>query len=351
MRRKLVTILAFFALIGGVVFWFLRSDRGDAEPRTVNTTGIVQGLETNVASKIAGRIRAISVREGDRARAGEPLVELESTELAAVARQARSALQVAQATLAAGRDAVESAQAQVEAARAEAENDRAAMARAEARLDQTRKDLDRARELFRGGIYPRASLEAAETEHATREADLASAQAALSAALSRAEAAAKARKKAQADVATLEARINEARDEAAVAEARLGETRILAPSGGLVEYRAMEPGEVVAPGASILTLVDVDQLWVRIDLEQRFAAAVRRGQRATIRLEGVPGKEFSGEVWDVGREGEFATERDVTRGRQDIRTFRTRIRVADGGGVLKPGMTARVEIPLAEQPR
>ena len=351
MRRRILVLLTVVALIGGVAFWFLRSGQGDAELRTVNTTGTVEGLETNVASKIAGRIKAISVREGDRVRAGDALVELDGTELAAVLRQVRSALQVALATLAAGRDAVESSQAQVEAARAEAENGRAAVARAEARLDQARKDLDRARELFHGRIYPRASLEAAETELATREADLASAQAALSAALSRAEAAAKARKKAQADVATLEARINEARDEAAVAEVRLGETRILAPSGGLVEYRAMEPGEVVAPGASILTLVDVDQLWVRIDLEQRFAAAVRRGQRATIRLEGVPGREFPGEVWDVGREGGFATERDVTRGRQDIRTFRVRVRVAEGGGVLKPGMTARVEIPLAEQPR
>jgi hypothetical protein len=72
---------------------------------------------------------------------------------------------------------------------------------------------------------------------------------------------------------------------------------------------------------------------------------IKNGQRSYIRLEGVPDRVINGTIYDIGREGEFATERDVTRGRQDIRTFRTRIKVDDPEGILKPGMSVLVEIP------
>jgi HlyD family secretion protein len=66
---------------------------------------------------------------------------------------------------------------------------------------------------------------------------------------------------------------------------------------------------------------------------------------AFIRAEGIPGKVFKGKVSEIGRYAEFATQRDVTRGRQDIKTFRVKVKVTDTGGVLKPGMTVEVEIP------
>ena len=103
--------------------------------------------------------------------------------------------------------------------------------------------------------------------------------------------------------------------------------------------------EVVSPGTSIMTLIDPNSLWVRFDLEQRYVNIVKAGQKALIRLEGVPDKVINGTIYDIGREGEFAVERDVTRGRQDIRTFRTRIKVDDPERILKPGMSVLVEIP------
>ena len=109
----------------------------------------------------------------------------------------------------------------------------------------------------------------------------------------------------------------------------------------------MEEGEVVSPGTSILTIVDPSTLWVRFDLEQRFVTKVRVGTKARVWLEHHPDMVFDGEVFDIGREGEFAVERDVTRGRQDIKTFRTRIKINDPKGILKPGMTVMVEIPEA----
>jgi multidrug resistance efflux pump len=152
-------------------------------------------------------------------------------------------------------------------------------------------------------------------------------------------------KEAQGQVLTLEARVAEARAAVELAQARLADARILSPVDAVVEYRALEPGEVVSPGQSILTLIDPSHLWVRIDLEQSYLERVRVGEKARVALENLPGRTFSAEVMDIGREGEFAVERDVTRGRQDIKTFRTRLRLLDGDGVLKPGMTVIVTIP------
>jgi HlyD family secretion protein len=69
------------------------------------------------------------------------------------------------------------------------------------------------------------------------------------------------------------------------------------------------------------------------------------GNDASVTVESRPGKVFRGRVSEIGRYAEFATQRDVTRGRQDIKTFRVKIKVDDKEGILKPGMTVSVEIP------
>jgi HlyD family secretion protein len=76
-----------------------------------------------------------------------------------------------------------------------------------------------------------------------------------------------------------------------------------------------------------------------------MVSSVTLGSDASMTVESIPGKVFNGKVSEIGRYAEFATQRDVTRGRQDIKTFRVKIKVGDTGGVLKPGMTVAVEIP------
>lgn len=346
-RRKGVLAAVVLAALAGAAIWYAREYRRAPAPASVVTTGTVEGIETNVSSKIAGRLVAVRFREGDRVKAGDLLAEVEGADLRAALDQTRSAQATARASFAAGRDAVSSAAAQVAVAGADVESARAAVAGAEARLAQAERDLSRDRELFATGLLPKASLEVAETDRRTRASELGTAKAAVAASAARREASRRALDEARSQAKALEARIAEARDAEALAGARLADARILSPADAVVEYRALEPGEVVSPGQSILTLIDPTRLWVRIDLEQRFVDRVRVGQRATVALEGAPERPFPAEVLDIGREGEFAVERDVTRGRQDIRTFRTRLRLLGGQGVLKPGMTVIVTIPVA----
>jgi HlyD family secretion protein len=91
--------------------------------------------------------------------------------------------------------------------------------------------------------------------------------------------------------------------------------------------------------------VDTDNLYLRVDVEETLIGVVVLGGKAFITADGIPHKVFEGKVSEIGRYAEFATQRDVTRGRQDIKTFKIKIRLTDPQGVLKPGMTTEVKIP------
>ncbi len=344
-KTKKIFIIALLIAAAGVFYYYAARYKKETGPSPIRTTGVVEALETDIASKIAGRLDYVGFREGAHVRKGDLRATIESADLEASLRAAEAAVKSADATLASGYDAVKSAAAQVVAAAAAVKSAGAGVSRAEAQLDKSGKDLRRAAELFGKGIVARADLDAAQAANDTNAADLDAAGAALSKARADRSAASALLKQAEGSAAALKARVSEAQRQADYQRAALSYASIYSPVDAVVEYRSLEPGEVVAPGTSILTLIDLSRLWVRIDLEQRYITRVRAGQKAGITLEGMPGRVFTGTVFDIGREGEFAVERDVTRGRQDIKTFRTRMWVDNPGGVLKPGMTVIVRIP------
>jgi HlyD family secretion protein len=124
---------------------------------------------------------------------------------------------------------------------------------------------------------------------------------------------------------------------------QLADTVIRSPITGIVVSKNLETGEWVTPGTSILTVDDLSIIWARVDVEETDLGSIRIGAPAQVTLPAQPPLVFSGRVMAIGQEGQFATERDVRRGRQDIRTFYVKVRVLQPGGELKPGMTAEVD--------
>jgi len=344
-KAKKVFTAILIAAVAGAMYYYAVIYKKEAGPAPITTTGVVEALETNISSKIAGKLDFVGFREGDRVKKGDLVASLESADLDASVRQAEAAVRSAETSLASGHDAVENARAQVWVAEAGVKNAEAAVSGSEAQLVQAEKDLRRAKDLFAKGIISASDMDNAQTARDTKLALLDSAKASLAQARSNKTASAASLKQAQGNIATLKAGVAVAGEQADFQKAVLSYSKIYSPVDSVVEYRSLEPGEVAAPGTSILTLIDLDRLWVRMDLEQRFVSRVKAGQKAEITIEGMPGKVFEGTVFDIGREGEFAVERDVTRGRQDIKSFRTRMWVKDPDGILKPGMTVVVNIP------
>jgi RND family efflux transporter MFP subunit len=123
---------------------------------------------------------------------------------------------------------------------------------------------------------------------------------------------------------------------------QLKDTVIRAPISGTVVSKNLEVGEWVTPGTPILTVDDLSTIWARVDLEETDLGWIRIGTAARVVLPTHPPLTFPGQVMAIGQEGQFATETDVRRGRQDIRTFYVKVRVLQSTGELKPGMTAEV---------
>src|SRR5262249_18510766 len=129
----------------------------------------------------------------------------------------------------------------------------------------------------------------------------------------------------------------------AKADVRLRYTEIHAPIEGIVDVRAARVGEVVTPGQPIVTLINPHDLWVRADVEESYIDRVRIGDTLTVRL--PSGVELPGKVFYRGADASFATQRDVSRTKRDIKTFEVRLRVDNKDRRLAVGMTAYVLLP------
>jgi multidrug resistance efflux pump len=128
------------------------------------------------------------------------------------------------------------------------------------------------------------------------------------------------------------------------ADVRLTYTELHAPIDGVVDVRPVRIGEVVTPGQPVVTLINPDDLWVRADVEETYIDRVRIGDKMTVRL--PSGDERGGTVFYRGVDATFATQRDVSRTKRDIKTFEVRLRCDNKDRRLAVGMTAYVLLPL-----
>jgi multidrug resistance efflux pump len=128
------------------------------------------------------------------------------------------------------------------------------------------------------------------------------------------------------------------------AEVQLGYTEMRAPIDGVVDVRAARQGEVVNAGQAVLTLINPDDLWVRADVEESYIDRVRLGDTLTVRL--PSGAELPGTVFFRGVDADYATQRDASRTKRDIKTFEIRLRCDNSDRRLAVGMTAYVILPL-----
>ncbi len=341
MKKGLLIALAVLMVSLVVYLVYGRNSTGDG---IIRASGIVEGIEVNLSSKVSGRIRSICCREGDMIREGQTAITLESDDIQASVEQATAAIERSKADIASAESAVESAKAQVLSADAVVVSAKAEAEKARVQLDERRREMDRSKELHQKAYIARESFDLAVTAHDTAVASLRAAEAQLQASQAQRVSAVSQVNTAKSQLLSSRARLREADANLAFSEAKLRDTVITSPIAGAVSFRALEQGEYAIAGTTVMTIVDTANLFVRVDLEETMVAAIPLHAAARITAEGLTGKEFKGTVIEIGRYAEFATQRDVTRGRQDIKTFRVKVKPDDPGGLLKPGMTVFVEI-------
>ncbi|MBZ5529098.1 MAG: HlyD family secretion protein [Acidobacteriia bacterium] len=346
-----MNVSKFFAFLGAVflaalLLYLFSTPHGNE----IALTGIVDANEVIVSAKISGRLDQLLVDEGRDVKSGELIAVLDSAELRAQRDSAAAAIrsfeaQVQQAQSSTGlTDLQTSAQvdqsgATLTALKSQLEASRSDLARVEA-------DQKRMQSLFEGGIataqdkdHADAALHSAQAQTRALEEQVKAQEASL-------EIARAGRKQVNVQenvLAAMQAQLAQARAAKAEAETRLGYARIFSPLDGVVAVRVARQGEVVQPGSPIVTIVDIDHLWVRTSIEESQVDSIQMGQKLRVKM--PSGKILDGTVIFKGVESEFATQRDVSRTKRDIKTFAIKVAIPNPGRRFFSGMTAYVLLP------
>ncbi|MGN6371360.1 MAG: HlyD family secretion protein [Phycisphaerae bacterium] len=350
MKRRLPILLILAILIGIGIYYFDFSS-----PSEITLTGIVTTDDVIVGSQIQGRLQELLVNQGNDVKKGQLLARIQPDQWQADMSyyqhsQQQAATQVTQseADLRFMELQTKNQIAQAEANLAASE---AQVAEAQADLENARLTNAREEKAYKAGAESIQAYDQARTAFEAQKAHVESlqkaviaAQAAVALAHSNLE---------QIEVHKAAVAASKHQEEAVSAQAdkakvQLDYTEIRAPINGIVDVRAALQGEVVTPGQAIVTLVNPDDLWVRADVEETYIDRIHLGDKLTVRL--PSGATREGTVFYRAVDADYATQRDVSRTKRDIRTFEIRLRVDNSDRALALGMTAYVVLDLGKNP-
>lgn len=359
----------------------------------IQLSGRIEGYETDVGIKVGGEIQMISVREGDSVRKGQLLAQLDSAELQASLNGAEARISAAQQqvnqsqlqtsviesqieeTQLALLQAQDDARGRVNAAKAGVASATAQLAQAEAQVKQleaevalAKADRDRFEELFDEGVVSQQRFEQAQTQFESLRETLEARRAFTMAAQEQVKTAqgnltqsgaselnpdirlVQTRRlqtqlaQAQAQLKASQAELQNAQANYEEIKARLEDLTILSPIDGVVLTRTTEPGEVVASGQTILTLVNLGDIYMRGYIPEEQVGAIQIGQAAQVFLDSAPDEPLSARVTAIDTEASFTPENIYFRDDRVTQVFGLKLAIDNADNFAKPGMPADAEI-------
>ncbi|HKZ08089.1 MAG TPA: HlyD family efflux transporter periplasmic adaptor subunit [Methylomirabilota bacterium] len=378
-RLALIAAAAVALLLGGVATWWLVLRPPALPPGVVAVSGRIEGDDSAIASKTSGRIREITVREGDVVKAGDIIAILDDDQIRAREQQAEAAVQQAEARLRVSEQQMEVVGEQlrqselgVDQARTDAKGKvseaegrlaaaEAQLAQADASYAQARWDRDAARQLYERGLIAEQEVRRSESNEQAQSAIVAASRRQVEAArgaLTAAQAnlvnpALRTSQLAAVRVQLTQARsdILAARADADRARAQLDEARanrkdlaVVAPFSGTVATRTAEPGEVVTAGTPIITLIDLGRVYLRGFIPEGQIGRVRLGQAARVYLDSAPTKPIEAVVMRIDPQATFTPENTYFREERVKQVVGVKVLLRGAEGFAKPGMPADGEI-------
>jgi multidrug resistance efflux pump len=373
-RKRLPLLVVLAVAGGGAIGW-----RAWQNAQPYEWSGTVEARAISVGSRVGGRVKSVLVAEGTRVQAGQPLVEIEPSDLPAQRLMAKAQLEEAAANLeklkrGARPEEIDQANARAQTAAAAFEEARVGaraeeIAGAKARLlamqvavDKSLLDVERARRLFATQAIAQGALDDAETAYkgnvAQRDA-LAQAldelqngsrredvqQAAARSAEARANAKLVLAGSRAEDIEAAQAAVDAAQGKLDQIDVLIGELVVRAPRAARVESLDLRPGDIVAANGVTATLLEDDELYVRIYVPETQIGHVHPGQEVPITVDSFPKRSFHGVVEHVNAEGEYSPRNLQTADERADQVFAARVALRDGQAELRAGMAAFIHVP------
>jgi len=329
MKRVIPILVLLAAAIAACVYYYPRLTKKPELVNQVTLSGNIEAHESLVSFKVGGRIVALPVEEGQEVQQGALLARLEDADYNQKVRIDEANVHVRETnlalTLAGTREQEVKASQQ-------------AVLDAQAELEQKKLDNDRALQLF------------SKDEISAQDRDL------TATALKRAEAAFKAAQQRyneavegsrKEDIAISRANLSAASANLGLSRINLDYTILRAPSAGVITVRQAELGEVAAPGSPVVTLADLDHIWLRAYIAETDLGRIHWGQEASITTDTYPGKQYHGRVSFISSNAEFTPKSVQTYKERVTLVYRIKIDIDNLNHELKPGMPADAHIDLS----
>jgi HlyD family secretion protein len=325
-RKKWPWVLGLIVVLGaaGAAYSRSRQEKGtlitgetvqkrDLEAIVSASGKIDPKRSVNISAQSMGRVTRIGVREGDRVKAGQFLLQVDPVAVESAVRRDEAAVAGARTGLQQSRVQVQSAQAA---------------------LDVARQGLKRQQELWQSGLTTRETLEKAEAEVQMRESDL---------------------NARQEEIRTREEQVRQ--QEAGLVSSRysLSQSRFESPFDGIVTRRNIEEGENVVVGTMnnagtvLLTVADMSVVEAEVEVDETDIPLVQIGQKATVTIDAIAGKTFTGQVTEIGNSPiqAAAGQAAAASGQRTATNFKVTITLDAGAPEIRPGFTCTADISTA----
>lgn len=334
-KKKLLMAAAVgLALVAGG-FWYFNGRSQGEDPDTLVLQGNVDMRQVSLAFNGSGRIASLPAREGERVQQGQLLGELDSTTLALQVKQSEAQLAAREQLvrkLKAGARPQELAQANANVRAAEID------------VDLAGKQLRRMQQSNAGSAgeaVSRNEIDAARArlEMAQARRDSARQASSLLRAGARTE-----------DIAEASAQTDATRAQLDLLRRNLEDTRLLAPSGGVIRSRLQEVGDLTSPQKPVYALALDDAKWVRVYVPEPALGKVREGMAAQVRIDSAPQQPLAGRVGYIASVAEFTPKTVQTEELRSALVYEVRVHAQDPQSQLRLGMPATVTIDLKGAP-
>ncbi len=327
--KRAFWLLMVAALAAAAVYFYRESARRRAaQAQFMKLSGNIEAHESLVGFKVAGRVAALPVEEGQVLKAGDLIAWLDDADYRQQVETDVATVKVRQRQLDLG---LAGFRAQ------DIEAGRLAALDAQADLAQKKQDLARYQALYEKDEIAAQVRDQAATAATRAQAAYDRAKQSYSELLEGTR---------KEELAVDRANVHQAQQALNLARVLLSYTVLRAPFSGVILVRQAELGEVVQPGAPIITLADIEHIWVRVYVPETDLGRVHWGQEVAVQTDTYPGKRYHGRISFISSEAEFTPKSVQTEKERVTLVYRVKVDVDNANFELKPGMPADVYIPL-----
>ena len=327
MEKKFKVLIPVLIILIAAGAYFLLT-RKQADPNLIKVSGNIETTTVGVGFKVAGHVLDRPVDEGDRVKKGQLIANLETADLQLDVAKAKAQLLASEATLTQLMNG--SRQQDVSAAKAAFNSALADKQNAEA-------EYRRSEELFAQGAISAQSRERVQTTYATMSARADQAQQQLSLVVEGPR---------QEEIALAAAQVEQNRQALNLAQTRLAYAQVTAPIDGVILSKNIEPGEYVSLGTPVVTIGELDKVWLKAYIAETDLGKIQLGQKVSVTTDTYPNKSYSGTIGYIASEAEFTPKNIQTAEERVKLVYRIKIMIDNAAHELKPGMPADAVIKL-----